>query len=59
MWQVHEVKVIALTRGGLTSGHEPVVTTNCEESAEAIVPAQAGKGRMVVVFETEEGGRRE
>jgi len=58
MWQVYEVKVIALTRGGLTSGRESVVTTNCEKSAEVIVPAEAGKDRTVVVFETEEGGRR-
>jgi hypothetical protein len=38
MWQVYEVKVITLTRGGLTSGLKPVVTTNGEKSAEAIVP---------------------
>jgi len=58
MWQVHEAKVIALTRGGLTDGRKPVVTTNCEKSAEAIIAATAVKGRTVVVFETEEGGRR-
>jgi hypothetical protein len=38
MWQVHEVKVITLTRGDLTSGlHQnlkPTVTTNEEKSAE-------------------------
>jgi len=44
MWQVHEGKVIVFTRGDLTSGHEPVVTTNREKSAEAIVPVEAGKG---------------
>jgi hypothetical protein len=48
MWQVYEVKVIALTRGDLTSrwkqSMKSVVTTNCEKSAEAIVPAIAGKG---------------
>jgi hypothetical protein len=41
MWQVYEVKVIILTRGGLTSRwkqrKKPVVTTNGEKSAEAIV----------------------
>jgi hypothetical protein len=40
MWQVHEVKVIVLTRGGLTSRwkqrKKSVVTTNGEKSAEAI-----------------------
>jgi hypothetical protein len=48
MWQVREAKVIVLTRGGLTGGRKrnmkPIVTTNCEKSAEAIVPAKAGKG---------------
>jgi hypothetical protein len=42
MWQVYEGKVIVLNRGGLTSGWKQgmksVVTTNCEKSAEAIVP---------------------
>jgi retron-type reverse transcriptase len=42
MWQVHEAKVIALTPGGLIGGWKqsknPVVTTNGEKSAEAIVP---------------------
>jgi len=59
MWRVHEVKVIALTRGDLTSGTYTVVTTNCEKSAEVIVLAEKkteGKDRTVVVFETEEGG---
>jgi len=41
MWQAHEVKVIVLTRGDLTGrwkqSMKPVVTTNCEKSAEAIV----------------------
>jgi hypothetical protein len=41
MWQVYEVKVVVLTRGGLTSrwkqGMKSVVTTNGEKSAEAIV----------------------
>jgi hypothetical protein len=48
MWQVREVKVIVLTRGGLT-GDENVnpcgdAGLNREKSAEAIVPAEAGKG---------------
>jgi hypothetical protein len=42
MWQVYEEKVIVLTRGDLISrrkrGMKPVVTTNGEKSAEAIVP---------------------
>jgi hypothetical protein len=42
MWQVDEGKVIALTRGDLTGrkkqSMKPVVTTNGEKSAEAIVP---------------------
>jgi group II intron reverse transcriptase/maturase len=58
MWQVREAKVIVLTRGDLTNGRKrsmkSAVTTNCEKSAEAIVPARAGKGRTVAVFEAEE-----
>jgi hypothetical protein len=41
MWQVHEAKVITLTRGGLISKRAKTgaiaVTTNDEKSAEAIV----------------------
>ena len=37
IWQIHEVKVITLTRGGLISGLQPVITMNGEKSAEAIV----------------------
>jgi hypothetical protein len=41
MWQVDEVKVVALTRGDFISrwkrGMKPVVTTNDEKSAEVIV----------------------
>jgi len=40
MWQVHEAKVIVLTRGGLTSEFKLVITMNGEESAEAIVPCR-------------------
>jgi hypothetical protein len=44
MWQIYEGKVIALTRGGLTGrckrNVKSVVTTNCEKSAEAIVPGE-------------------
>ena len=39
MWQIYEVKVIALTLGGLIGGWKqsvkPVVTTNGEKSAKA------------------------
>jgi len=48
MWQVYEAKVIVLTRGGLTRGGNANpcgdVWPNREKSAEAIVPAEAGKG---------------
>ena len=30
-----------------------IVTTNCEKSAEVIVPPISGKDRTIVVFETE------
>jgi hypothetical protein len=53
MWQAHEAKVTALTRGGLTSrrkqSKKPVVTTNCEKSAEAIVPRLSPKGQVWTV----------
>ena len=40
------VKERVSTRGGLTGGGEknPVVTTNCEKSAEAIVPEKKREG---------------
>jgi hypothetical protein len=42
MWQIYEGKVIALTRGGLTSrwkqSMKSAATANCEKSAKAIVP---------------------
>jgi hypothetical protein len=42
MWQMYEGKVIELTRGDLTGrckrSVKSVVITNCEKSAEAIVP---------------------
>jgi hypothetical protein len=48
MWQVHEVKVIVLTRGDLTRGGNvnpcSDVWLNREKSAEAIVPDSSGKG---------------
>lgn len=44
MWRVDEVKVIALTWGGLVGFLSEVVTTNGEKSAEAIVPTKVGKG---------------
>ena len=37
MQQIYEVKVNALTQGGLI-GSKAVVTTNYEKSAEVIVP---------------------
>jgi hypothetical protein len=63
MWQAHEAKVIILTRGDLTSGGNANpcgdVWLNREKSAEVIVPMKIGKGRTVVVFETEKGGQRD
>ena len=58
MWQADGEKDCVLTRGGLTGRRKPVVTTNCEKSAEAIVPVHreglnnlisgvAGERRMV------------
>ena len=38
MWQANGEKDCALTWGGLTGRRKPAVTTNCEKSAEAIVP---------------------
>ena len=46
MQQIYEVKVIALTRGGLADGgKKTVVTTNCKKSAEVIVPREKNLGR--------------
>jgi len=46
------MKVVVLTRGGLTGGDRvddiregAVVTTNCEKSAEVIVPGEKNPGR--------------
>jgi hypothetical protein len=39
MWQVHGMKAVALTRGGLVGDRKEAVTTNDEKSAEAIVGA--------------------
>ena len=45
MQQIYEVKVVALTRGGLADGKKSAVTTNGKKSAEAIVPGKKlGKG---------------
>jgi hypothetical protein len=65
MWQAHEGKVVALTRGGLAgvAGKRDGKTShsdnprsdagmNCKKSAEVIVPAYAGKDRTIVVLET-------
>jgi len=38
MWQIDGEKDCVLTRGDLASANKRVVTTNCEKSAEAIVP---------------------
>ena len=44
MQQIYEVKVIALTRGGLAGGKKnSVVTMNCKKSAEVIVPKKKKK----------------
>ena len=46
MWQIDGEKDCVLTRGGLTDGEtlrNPVVITNCEKSAEVIVPTEVGK----------------
>ena len=65
MRQVDERKDFVLTRGGLADAlsrrirKKCVVTTNCEKSAEAIVPRKKlGKGRTIVSpYETDEGGQ--
>jgi hypothetical protein len=53
MWRAHEGKVIVLTPGGLTGGwkqsKKPVVTTNGEKSAEAIVLLYYGKHKRQTV----------
>jgi hypothetical protein len=59
MWRVYEGKVVALTRGDLTGRRKqsmkPVVTTNGEKSAEAIVLLQIYvEGRA----ELQEDGRK-
>ena len=37
------------TRGGLTGAKKCVVTTNCEKSAEVIVPEKTGKCDLTVL----------
>ena len=45
------------TRGGLTGGSQrTVVTTNCEKSAQVIVPLKDGKDRTIV---SRSNGRKE
>ena len=49
MQQIYEVKVIALTRGGLADGKKSGVTTNCKKSTEVIVPKVFfGKDRTII-----------
>jgi hypothetical protein len=45
------VEEYVLTRGGLTGGIKPVVTTNCEKSAEVIVPIISGRTEQFAVVE--------
>ena len=48
MWQADGEKDCVLTRGGLTGRWKPVVTTNCEKSAEVIVGKAEGPNNVTV-----------
>lgn len=59
MRNLHGKKDSVLTRGGLSRGRQIVVTTKCEESAEAIVArAVPSEGPNLTTFNVRELQRR-